>query len=41
MENIPLITIITVSYNAVTTIKETIISVVTQSYPNIEYIIRD
>ena len=41
MENIPLITIITVSYNAVTTIKETIISVVTQSYPNIEYIIID
>lgn len=40
-KNSPSITIITVSYNAVTTIEETIISVVTQSYPNIEYIIID
>ena len=35
------ITIITVSYNAVATIEQTILSVVHQDYPNIEYIIVD
>ena len=41
MVNLPSITIITVSYNAVTTIEQTISSVVHQDYPKIEYIIVD
>ncbi len=37
----PKITIITVCFNAFNTIKNTILSVLTQTYPNIEYIIVD
>lgn len=39
--NKPLVTVITVCYNAVETIEKTIVSVLSQSYPNIEYIIVD
>ena len=39
--NSPLITIITVSYNAVSTIEATILSIIYQTYTNIEYIIID
>lgn len=41
MENDPKISIITVSYNAVKTIEQTILSVINQSYSNTEYIIID
>ena len=37
----PKISIITVSYNAAKTIEQTILSVVNQTYPNIEYVIID
>ncbi len=37
----PLISIVTVSFNAVETIEQTILSVVNQMYPNIEYIVID
>lgn len=41
MIHLPLISIITVSYNAVRDIENTILSVLNQTYPNIEYIIID
>ena len=41
MKNNPLISIITVSYNAVSTIEATILSVINQTYSNLEYIIID
>lgn len=39
--NKPLVTIITVCFNAIDTIEQTILSVVNQTYPNLEYIIVD
>ena len=41
MNNAPIITLITVSYNSDTTIEDTIKSVASQSYRNIEYIVVD
>ena len=41
MYNTPLITIVTIVYNAVSTIENTILSIIGQTYSNIEYIIID
>lgn len=40
-QHFPLISVITVSYNAVETIENTILSIINQTYSNIEYIIVD
>ncbi len=41
MKSLPLVTIITPTYNRASFLRETILSVLSQSYPNIEYIVLD
>jgi glycosyltransferase involved in cell wall biosynthesis len=41
MENTPLISVITVTYNAVSVIEETIGSIINQPFDNFEYIVID
>lgn len=41
MENVPVVSVVTICYNAVSTIEETILSVIKQTYSNIEYIVID
>ena len=41
LSNKPKLSIITVSFNCVNEIEETILSVINQDYPNLEYIIID
>ena len=41
MSNIPKISIVTISYNIVSSIEKTILSVISQTYSNIEYIVID
>jgi len=41
MNNNPLISVVTVTYNAASVLEETILSVINQTYPNIQYIIID